>query len=198
MVKRSAETAARTREAIIAAARAAFTERGYAGASTADIARRAGVSEGALFHHFPAKLGLFEAVFVEVEGELNAYAKALSRDGPPLEGFLAGCRATMEFGQRPDFQRIVLVEAPSLLGGSDWRRIDASKAITTVVRGLRHLAGPENLSQDAARQLAVLVLGAINESIFALARGEEGIDIDSSLAMLGQMLSPWVREPAQA
>lgn len=193
MPRRSAGDAALTRKGIVTAARAAFTERGYAGASTAEIARRAGVSEGALFHHFANKTAVFAAVFTQVESELDAYARDASREGAPLDAFLAGCRASMEFGRRADFQRIVLLEGPIVLGDAEWRRLDASLGLSTVVRGLRNVAGPETLSKAAARPLAVLVLGAINEAIFAMARGEEGVDIDGCLAMLGRMLSPWVR-----
>ncbi len=192
MPRRSASDAALTREAIAAAARAAFAADGYAAASTARIARDAGVSEGALFHHFPTKAALFREVFVALESELDAHVRAVSRDGAPLDAFLAGCRASMQFGARPDYQRIVLVDGPTVLGDAEWRKVDAQLGLATVARGLRNLAGRDNLSAESARPLSVLVMGAINEVIFALARKEQGVEIEACLEALARMLSPWM------
>lgn len=192
MPRRSATDAARTREGIAAAARAAFAMDGYSGASTARIARDAGVSEGALFHHFPTKAALFREVFVALEGELDAHVRAASRDGAPMDAFLAGCRASVQFGARPDYQRVVLVDGPTVLGDAEWRKVDAQIGLATVARGLRNLAGRDNLSAEAARPLSVLVMGAVNEVIFALARKEEGVEIEACLDALARMLSPWM------
>lgn len=192
MPRRSASDAALTREAIVAAARAAFAADGYGGASTARIARDAGVSEGAVFHHFPNKAALFREVFVALEAELDAHVRTASRDGAPMDAFLAGCRASMQFGARPDYQRVVLVDGPTVLGDAEWRKVDAQLGLATVARGLRNLAGRDNLSAAAARPLSVLVMGAINEVIFALARKEDGVEIEACLDALARMLSPWM------
>lgn len=192
MPRRSATDAARTREGIAAAARAAFAADGYSGASTARIARDAGVSEGALFHHFPTKAALFREVFVALEGELDDHVRAASRDGAPMDAFLAGCRASVQFGARPDYQRVVLVDGPTVLGDAEWRKVDAQLGLATVARGLRNLAGRDNLSAEAARPLSVLVMGAVNEVIFALARKEEGVELEACLDALARMLSPWM------
>ena len=192
MPRRSATDAARTREAIASAARAAFAREGYAGASTARIARDAGVSEGALFHHFQTKAALFREVFVALEDELDAHVRAASRDGAPMDAFLAGCRSAMTFGARPDYQRIVLIDGPTVLGDAEWRKVDAQIGLATLTRGLRNLAGRDNLSLAAARPLSVLVMGALNEMIFALARKEEGVELEACLDALARMLSPWM------
>lgn len=192
MPRRSATDAARTREAIVSAARGAFTKDGYAGASTARIARDAGVSEGALFHHYQTKAALFREVFVAIEDELNAFVRAASRDGTPMEAFLAGCRAAMVFGARTDYQRVVLIDGPTVLGDAEWRRVDAQIGLATLINGLRNLAGRENLSAADARPLSVLVMGALNEVIFALARREEGVELEACLQTLARMLSPWM------
>lgn len=188
MPRRTAQDAARTREAVLAAAKAAFTERGYAGASTALIARGAGVTEGALFHHFASKALLFREVFVGLEDELNRHAQASSRDGEPMAAFLAGCRASLEFCRRPDFRRIVMLEGPIVLGDAGWREVDSRMGLNTVVRGLRNIAGYDRLSRIDARPLAVLVFGALNETIFALARDEPDIDMEVSLRHLERMI----------
>ena len=188
MPRRTAKDAARTREAVLAAARAAFAEQGFAGSSTAGIARRAGVTEGALFHHFPSKALLFREVFVALEDELNRHAQAASREGEPMAAFLAGCHASMDFYRRPDFMRIVMLEGPIVLGDAGWREMDSSLGLDTVVRGVRNIAGPARLSRAEAKPIAVLVFGALNELGFALARGEADLDIDTSLRHLERML----------
>lgn len=188
MPRRTAQDAARTREAVLAAARAAFAEHGFAATSTAGIARRAGVTEGALFHHFPSKAELFREVLVALEDELNRHAQAASREGEPMAAFLAGCHASMDFCRRPEFMRIVMLEGPIVLGDAGWREVDSSLGLDTVVRGIRNIAGQGRLSRADAKPIAVLVFGALNEMSFALARGEPDVDIDVSLRHLERML----------
>src|SRR3990167_7348512 len=178
MPRRTAQDAALTREAVLGAARAAFTERGFSGASTAVIARAAGVTEGALFHHSPSRAQLFRELFVALEDGLNRHAQAASREGEPMAAFLAGCRASLDYCRRPDFRRIVMLEGPIVLGDAQWREVDSGMGLNTVVRGLRNIAGYDRLSRVTAKPLAVLVFGALNELIFALSRDEPDIDID--------------------
>jgi AcrR family transcriptional regulator len=78
-VRRSAADAERTRQAILAAARSSFAEHGFAAASTIAIARAAGVTRGAVYHHFAGKADLFREVFVEIEHELNETVVAAPR-----------------------------------------------------------------------------------------------------------------------
>lgn len=188
MPRRSAQGAARTREAVLAAARAAFAEQGFARSSTAGIARRAGVTEGALFHHFPSKALLFREVFVALEDELNRHAQAASRGGEPMAAFLAGSRVSLEFCRRPDFRRIVMLDGPIVLGDAGWREVDSRMGLNTVVRGLRNIAGYDRLGRTQAKPLAVLVFGALNETIFALARDEPDIEVDVCLVHLERMI----------
>lgn len=188
MPRRTAKDAALTREAVLGAARAAFTERGFSGSSTAAIARAAGVTEGALFHHFASKALLFREVFVALEDELNRHAQAASRQGEPMAAFLAGCRASLDFCRRADFKRIVMLEGPIVLGDAQWREVDSGMGLNTVVRGLRNIAGYDRLGRVEAKPLAVLIFGALNETIFALARDEPDIDIDVCMTHLERML----------
>lgn len=188
MPRRTARDAALTREAVLAAARTAFTERGFSGASTAAIARAAAVTEGALFHHFASKTLLFREVFVTLEDELNRHAQAASRQGEPMAAFLAGCRAALDYCRRPAFKRIVMLEGPIVLGDAQWREVDSGMGLNTVVRGLRNIAGHDRLSRAEARPLAVLIFGALNEATFALARDEPDIDINVCMTHLERML----------
>ena len=84
MTPTKAEQADATRTALSAAARQLFTERGYAATSTTEIVERAGVTRGALYHHFAAKDELFRAVFEQLEGEVTEHVaqQALTSDDP--------------------------------------------------------------------------------------------------------------------
>src|SRR2546421_10928103 len=89
------ERSAATREALIAAARELFAERGYAAVGTEEIVRKAGLTRGALYHHFAGKRELFEAVYETIEGEVTERiaADALVGASDPLQALRAGARA---------------------------------------------------------------------------------------------------------
>lgn len=191
----AAAEAAQPDEAVIAAARAVFTARGYHGARLEDLALATGLDEAVLTDRFGGRLGLFTAVLVSLEKALDAHCRAVTLDaiGPPIAVFMAGCRASLEFAGRRDFARIVMIEGPGVLGEDAWIGIDHGLGLPTVRQGLRNLA--PHASAAAVRPMALMVMGALNETILGLARGDEGIDIDGSLAVLEKLLRTWAEVP---
>ena len=193
MPRRTAAAAADTRAALIAAGRTLFAERGFSGASTGEISARADVTEGALFHHFGGKKDLFAAVFEQLEAELAATAErtvlaARSKDGA-LGAFLAGCTVYLDFAERAEFSRIVMIDAPVVLGVEGWRERDGVLGLATMVRGIESLISAGVIDKQPVKPLAVLTLGALNEAGLALARGEPGISSRKCLSALRQMLA---------
>lgn len=179
MAKRTAEDAAKTRADILATATALFAEQGYAGTSAREISAAAGVTVGAMFHHFESKLALFEKVFESLELRLDAQAKAASKPElglGVLETFLAGVRSSLDFAEQRDFHRIVFVEAPVVLGEAKWREVDARLGLKTVMAGTRALMAAGLIAEQPVKPVAILLLGAMNAAGFAIARGEDGID----------------------
>jgi AcrR family transcriptional regulator len=173
MPRRTPEDAADTRRAILAAARELFTERGYAGTATTEVVRRAGVTRGALYHHFTDKSDLFRAVFHDIERELDDYVMGEARREQDVwEAFRAGARASMTFIARPDYQRIAMVDAPAVLGHDEWHATDISIGLASMEVGLRalHDAGVIEVTPD--RSLAILLFGALTEAGLAAARGD--------------------------
>jgi AcrR family transcriptional regulator len=172
-VRRTAAEAEQTRRAIVKAARAVFAEQGYAAASTTAIGAAAGVTRGALYHHFADKTELFRAVFVEIEHELNetVLAAALA-ETDSLSAFVAGCAAWLDFAVRPDYQRVAVVEAPAVLGAAEWHEIDAGIGLASMEAGLAALAGDGVLPRRPSRALAVLLFGALTDAGLALSRGD--------------------------
>ncbi|HUF85499.1 MAG TPA: helix-turn-helix domain-containing protein, partial [Acidimicrobiia bacterium] len=103
-----AERSATTRAALLAAGRALFGERGFAGTSREQIVERAGVTRGALYHHFAGKEDLFRTVFEEIEREMTDHLTKVALDAPdPLEALRVGCREFLDIAMAPAVQRIV-------------------------------------------------------------------------------------------
>jgi AcrR family transcriptional regulator len=133
-----AERAADTRESLIAAARALFAEHGFADVALETIVRAAGVTRGALYHHFPDKSELFAAVFEQVEAEVAARmgeAIASANQTDPIEVMRLGAGFWLDACADPEIQRIVLVDAPAVLGWTRWTEI-GNRYNTGLVRAL--------------------------------------------------------------
>src|SRR5436190_22817927 len=109
-----AEQSEATRAALVAAGRSLFAERGYAAVATEEIVRAAGVTRGALYHHFDGKRELFAAVYEDVERQLveRIATSAMASEGDPMEALQAGAQAFLEACEDPAVQRIALLDAP--------------------------------------------------------------------------------------
>src|SRR5258708_37219065 len=112
-----------TRQALVRSARALFGARGYADVGTEEIVRAAGVTRGALYHQFRDKTDLFAAVAEEVEAEIadRIAAGAATEATEPMDVLRAGARLFLDACAEPEVERIVLLDAPSVLGWQAWR-----------------------------------------------------------------------------
>lgn len=191
MPKRNARDAAQTRVDILSKAQQLFAQKGFAGTSAREISAAAGVTIGAMFHHFDSKQHLFECVFEQLERELDANARAASSPShglDPLETFLAGVRHSLDFAERSDFHRIVFVEAPAVFGEDKWREIDARLGLKTVMRGVKALMSAGVLSDRPVKPMAIVLMGAMNAAGFAIARGEADVDKDGLVDALRALI----------
>lgn len=192
MPKRTTDDAAKTRAEILRQAIILFAEKGFAATSAREISAAAGVTVGALFHHFESKLGLFKKVFEHLELAMDAQAKAASRpteNQSALDTFLAGVRTSLDFAEQRHFHRIVFVEAPAVLGEAKWREADSRLGLKTVMAGAQSLMTAGLIEQQSVKPIAILLLGALNAAGFALARSEEGVDKDALVAALRSLIS---------
>lgn len=198
MARRTALEAARTRGTLLRVARRLFTDKGFGDTSLEEVAERAGVTKGALYHHFADKRALFAEVFGALETELDiaSRAAAMAAAARPRDAFLAGCRAYLRFAQRPDFHRIVLTDGPAVLGPASWHAMDSKLGLPTLEAAVRALMAVELLERRAPKPIALLLFGALNELGFALARGEPELDEESALAALGRLLDGLAPGPA--
>src|ERR1700716_3383957 len=132
-----AEQSEATRAALLGAARPLFAERGYAAVATEQIVRAAGVTRGALYHHFDGKEELFAAVYEEVEADLVAELGQMAAEAAdPLDALHLGAAAFLEACRRPEVQRITLIDAPSVLGWERWREIGLKYGFGLIEEGV--------------------------------------------------------------
>ena len=120
---RRAEAFEATRVALLAAGRRHFGAHGYAAAELGAIAADAAVTTGAIYHHFGSKLGLFQAVAEALEVELVTVAAAATGE-TPWAGLRAGLHALIDHCASDDIRRILLIEAPQVIGPAAWREIE--------------------------------------------------------------------------
>src|SRR4051794_40893041 len=157
-----AERSEATRAALIATARRLFADRGYSGVGTEEIVRAAGVTRGALYHHFDGKAGLFQAVFERIEGELaERFAKEALSETDPWEALVAGLELFLEICREPEVRQIALLDAPSVLGWSKWREIESRYSPGLIPAALQNLIEPGIADPPPIDPLAHAVLGTL-------------------------------------
>jgi len=174
---RKAEQADRTRANLMQVARTLFAERGYAGTATEEIVQQAGVTRGALYHHFRDKRDLFEAVFIEVQQEMRDRIGMASRNagGEPWHGFRAGFDVYLDHSMDPAVRRILLLDAPSVLGWERWREIDASLAMLR--HGLTNLRASGDLApRIGIEEVAHLLRGVASEAAHMIALASDATE----------------------
>jgi AcrR family transcriptional regulator len=169
-----AEQAAGTRSELMRAARELFAERGYAGVGTEEIVARAGVTRGALYHHFEDKKDLFRAVHEELERDLVAsIGERIAGIDDPWELLVTGVRAFLDACTEPALMRIALVDAPVVLGWEEWRDIDTRYGLGLVSFGLQNAMDRGLFRRQAVRPLAHLLAGSMTEAAMMIAHAPD-------------------------
>ena len=180
-----------TRAKLIAAARKAFTEKGYAGTSMDDLTAAAGLTRGALYHNFGDKRGLLAAVVELVDGEMAAAAmmKAKRRGGSEWDKLLAEGAAYIEAARDPEISRIVLLEGPAILGDpSQWPSQNACLAAT--MQSLETLAAQGAIKPVSIEAAARLLNGAaLNAALWVAASDVPDTVLKEAVATFEQLAS---------
>jgi AcrR family transcriptional regulator len=171
-----AERSEATRGALIAAARRLFTERGYEDVGTEEIVRAAGVTRGALYHHFGGKAELLEAVYERLEAESTERVARIvlgSELHSPLEAMRAGIESFLDECGRPELQQIALRDAPAVLGWDRWREIAAANGLGLIEASLTAAVEAGEIRDLPVKPMAHLLLGALDEAAMLVARSED-------------------------
>jgi AcrR family transcriptional regulator len=174
-LSRKAQQSEATRGVLIAEGRRLFAGRGYAGVGTEEIVRAAGLTRGALYHHFEGKQELFRAVYEDVERDLvERVAADATAAGDPLEALHAGVQAFLDACEDPAVQQIALIDAPSVLGWEQWREIGLKYGFGLVHGALAAAMDAGVIERQPVRALAHLLLGALDEAALLVARADDG------------------------
>jgi AcrR family transcriptional regulator len=171
-----AERAEKTRRALMEAARRLFTERGYDAVGTEEIVKEAGVTRGALYHHFGGKRELLDAVYEQLEAESTERVARIvlgSELESPLEAMKAGIGAFLDECAKPELRQIALHDAPAVLGWDRWRQIGAANGLGLIEASLTAAIEAGEVRPLAVKPMAHLLLGALDEAAMLVARRED-------------------------
>lgn len=171
-----AERAAETRDALIGAARPLFASVGFADASLETIVRNAGVTRGALYHHFADKTELFAAVFERVEAEMAVRmgeAVAAAGHSDPVEIMRLCSGLWLDACAEPEVQRIVLLEALAVLGWERWSDIGHRYNIGFVKGLLTDAIESGSIPPQPVDATALTIMGALREATLYIARADD-------------------------
>jgi AcrR family transcriptional regulator len=164
-----------TRRLLVTAARALFGARGYADVGTEEIVRAAGVTRGALYHQFRDKADLFAAVAEEVEAEIaeRIAAGAAGATAGPVEALRAGARLFLDACAEPEVERIILLDAPAVLGWEAWRDLAGRYGLGLIQIALQSAMDAGAIVPQPVAPLAHVLIGALGECALYVAGTED-------------------------
>lgn len=175
MRRTNSERTGTTRTLLLRAAHDLFATQGYSGTSTEAILAETGLTRGALYHHFRDKADLFAALCATLHAEVTAAigaaaAETTAQGGTSLDVLKRGCGVWIEFMSSVRIHRILLIDAPSVLGWAQWQELDRTYGYATLVDGVRAAQQDGFLTSSiAAERLAQFLNGAINQAVLASA-----------------------------
>lgn len=181
------DRSAATRAALVAAARPLFAQSGFAGIGTETIVRAAGVTRGALYHHFADKTELFAAVYEEIEEDIalqlgEQLSTAETTD--PVEVMRLGAEAWLDACAEREVQQIVLLDGPSVLGWQRWREIGMRYGLGLVEGLLTHAIAVGRIPEQPVNALAHLLTGALDEAALYIARADDQAAARSDMSVV--------------
>ncbi|WP_162940295.1 TetR/AcrR family transcriptional regulator [Gryllotalpicola protaetiae] len=155
-----------------------FGDEGYAAVSTDDIAARAGMTKGALYHHFTDKSALFRAVFVQAQQQLVATLTDSAADaGDGWDGLIAGIDAFIRECQRTSIGRIIVFDGPAILGRDQARVVEDEYVGALLTDALRRLQEAGQMREGDSSVRSRLLLGALCEAAVVVARSPDPVGV---------------------
>ncbi len=178
-----AEQVAQTRAALVAAGYRRFGENGFRATSVEDLASEARLTTGALYHHFPTKTALFEAVFVQAHTDLmTASARAAHGASDGIEELALGFEAFLDGVLQPDMQRILIVDGPAVLGLARYTELDEQYAHAVIVHALTAAAQAGTISVEDPETATRLLLGALTRGAMLIANSPDPVETRHAVA----------------
>ncbi|MGW6446889.1 TetR/AcrR family transcriptional regulator [Lentzea sp. NPDC055074] len=174
MRTRRAEYSESTRQALVDSAVDLFTKRGYAGTSLDEVVKRARVTKGALYHHFSGKQALFEAAFTQVETRsIESLTALITADGDAWETAVAGLRAYVRKCLEPEYQRIIVHEAPVVMGWERWREAEEHFSFGLLRTAVQLLVDAGEIEEAPVEIMARLLFGALSAGASTIASSSD-------------------------
>jgi AcrR family transcriptional regulator len=174
-VNQRVEQGRATRAALIDVATELFAANGYEATAIPAVLDAAGISRGALYHHFESKEALFEAVLQSVEAQATLRVTRAARGATdPLDGLRRGCAAYLAMCRDPVVRRISLIDAPAVVGWERWREIDEQHSFGLIKAAIAAIATDGRVKPELVDVMAHVVLAALLEVALLVARADEG------------------------
>ncbi|WP_055696330.1 TetR/AcrR family transcriptional regulator [Streptomyces prasinopilosus] len=178
-----------TRQALVRESRRLFSTLGYGSVGLSEIVHAAGVTKGALYHHFSSKADLFRAVLEQVQQEVaERIAETADAREDTWEQLVSGCRAFLTVSTDPTIQRIMLVDGPAVLGWSEWRAMNETTSGRHLAQVLGDLIDEGVFAAQRVEPLTHLLSGAMNEAALWLATSTDPRNPDDVQDALVSML----------
>lgn len=179
-----AQQVAQTRDSLVRAGRELFGQKGFRETSVEDLARAARVTTGALYHHFPTKTALFEAVFEQAHGELMAASMRAAQEATDdLDELGRGFDAFLDAVLQPELQRILILDGPAVLGLARYTELDERYAFAVIVAGLRAATEAGTLRVDDPETVTRLLLGALTRGAMLIANSPDPVATRHAVAL---------------
>ena len=161
-----------TRSVLMETGRELFVARGYAAVSAEELVQSAGLSRGALYHHFDGKRGLFEAVFEEQETSATKRIEcAMNEVTDPWQQALCGMDMFLEICGEHEYREIVLLQGPIALGWPRWRELDKQHFAGLLTAATRNLIDAGLIRGQRADLVAAAIYGMLTELSLTIAAG---------------------------
>ena len=177
-----AEQVAQTRAALVRAGRRLFGEKGFKDTSVEDLASEARVTTGALYHHFPTKSDLFEAVFEQAHTELMTASTKAAHGASAAEELAHGIDAFLDGILQPDVQRILVIDGPAVLGLARFTELDERYAFAAIVEALRSASAAGTLQVEDPETVTRLLLGALTRGAMLVANSDDPVSTRHAVA----------------
>ncbi|AOA59787.1 TetR/AcrR family transcriptional regulator [Acinetobacter larvae] len=188
MARRTQADMQKTRVTLLQTARKVFTAHGFNATSMDDLTAQAGLTRGALYHHFGDKKSLFQAVIIEIDQEMDQRLQQITaQHTDPWQGFLQRCIHFLEMALEPEIQRLILEDARAVLGQQS---LDAQQyCISSIENILTTLMKQQIIKHMDCTALARFIHGSLNEAAFWIAQSQDGQQtLAQSIDVLTQLL----------
>ena len=169
-----AERSEATRDQLITTGRRLFAEKGFAATSIEELVRAAGVTRGAMYHHFGSKEELFEAVFTREQRSIGdlVRAAAMKKEGA-WDKLKAGCDEFLTRSLDPQTQQILLIDGPAVLGSARAQEIDEKTSMHLLSYALEKAMDQGTIAKRPVMPLAQLLFGALCQAAMVAARDDD-------------------------